>query len=93
MRNVRLTTVADVLNALGGNAPAAAKLGVKYNSVTNWRTAGIFPANTFVLIQRELGALGYEATGNLWKMRGTELAGKRKARATRKQALPSARVS
>jgi hypothetical protein len=72
-----LKSTAAVIDALGGNAEAAAVLEVAYNSITNWRMFGRFPTNTFVQIQRELEKRGHTAPAHLWSMRGTE---KRKSR-------------
>lgn len=67
-----LLTTDDVLNALGNNREAADLLGVRYNSITNWRTFGHFPPDTYVMIQEELEARGLTAPDHLWKMRNNK---------------------
>jgi hypothetical protein len=65
-----LRTANDVIDALGDTNDAVSRLlGVKYNTVTNWRTFGHFPADTYCLIQRELELRDMVAPPSLWKMR------------------------
>jgi hypothetical protein len=64
-----LRTTADVIDALGNNVQTAKLLGVKYNTVTNWRTFGHFPPDTYVMMQRELELRDFIAPPELWKMR------------------------
>ena len=64
-----LKTTGDIIDALGNNVQAAKLLGVKYNSVTNWRTFGHFPPDTYVMIQKELRLRDLAAPPRLWKMR------------------------
>ncbi len=47
-----LTTVDEAIEALNGNTRLAARygLGVSSNSVSNWRSRGLFPARTYVRI-------------------------------------------
>lgn len=68
----KLFTTAEIIDALGNNVQAAKLLGVKYNSVTNWRTFGHFPPDTYVMIQKELELRGYKAPASLWKMRSRD---------------------
>ena len=65
---INLTTVNEVIDALGGNAEAAEALGVGYTSVTNWRMFGYFPARTYVQIQSELKRRRKTAPDSLWRM-------------------------
>lgn len=64
-----LKTAEDVIDALGG-LPALAKLtGRKDSGVPwNWKAAGRFPPNTFLLMQGALRARGYRAPAELWGM-------------------------
>ena len=74
-----IRTVDDVIDALGGNLKASKLLGVKYNSITNWKMFGRFPSDTYVLVQDQLMQRGQVAPDELWRMRPP----KRKARAGR----------
>ena len=66
----QLLTTDDVINALGvTNGEVAKLLGVKYNNITNWRSFGYFPPDTYVMIQKELADRGLIAPAYLWKMR------------------------
>jgi len=69
MANSPLTTVDEVIEALGGNTAAAELLEVGYNSIINWRMSDRFPASTYVQIQGELGKRQKVASAYLWRMR------------------------
>jgi hypothetical protein len=64
-----ILTTADVIDSLGGNLAAAKLLGVKYNNITNWRTFGSFPPDTYIMIQEELKLRGLVAPDHLFRMR------------------------
>jgi hypothetical protein len=38
-------------------------------AVSNWRSAGRFPANTYILIRGELKKIGRRAPDSLWSMK------------------------
>jgi hypothetical protein len=37
------------------------------SNVSNWKTAGVFPASTFLVMNAELSAAGYSAPPSLWQ--------------------------
>lgn len=53
-----LTTVDEVILALGGPTKTAAVAGVGASAVVNWRTRGEIPPDCFLLIRDALTALG-----------------------------------
>lgn len=64
-----LTTVEQVIEALGGTAATARLLGAKMTAVSNWKHVyKRFPPRTFVLINGELKRLGKRAPASLWGM-------------------------
>lgn len=63
-----LTTVADVVDALGGNAAVARMTGRTPNAVTNWRARLNFPPDTFVALTAALAEAGCVAPASLWRM-------------------------
>lgn len=56
-----LTTVDDVIEALGGTAAAAGLTGVSAPAVSNWRERGKIAPDKFLLIREALAAQGKEA--------------------------------
>jgi DNA-binding transcriptional regulator YdaS (Cro superfamily) len=52
-----ITTVNEVIDALGGNAALASLTGVGPSAVTNWRERGIAP-DKFLIVRDALRALG-----------------------------------
>jgi hypothetical protein len=58
-----------VILALGGFRSVAELCGVTPEAVMNWRRERGFPADTFVLLTKELAKRGYRAPEKLWKMR------------------------
>lgn len=64
-----LNTVADVVDILGGRAPTAELLEVGPNAVSNWTSAGKFPAELYIMVQEELGLRNLVAPTHLFKMR------------------------
>lgn len=66
MSKQELDTASDVVDVLGGSTKAAAMVGRRVQHATNWRAAGRFPPNTFLIFQRELKRRGYYAPPSLW---------------------------
>ena len=64
-----ITSVEDVIDALGGNVMVAEITSASLTAVYNWRAAGKFPADTYLLLQDELRARGRVAPDYLWPMR------------------------
>lgn len=56
-----LTTVDDVVEALGGTAAAAVLTGVSAPAVSNWRERGKIAPDKFLLIREALASRGQEA--------------------------------
>lgn len=64
-----LTTVDDVINALGGSTTLVTMGCAKSTQViSNWRANGCFPARTYVLMMRELAEFRCSAPYTLWSM-------------------------
>lgn len=57
-----LTTVDDVIEALGGTAAVAGLAGVGSSAVSNWRERGKIAPDNFLLISEALRAKGAEAS-------------------------------
>ena len=56
-----------IIAAIGqGNGPIAALTGRKTQHVTNWRSEGRLPADTFLVVSAKLAELGYRASPRLW---------------------------
>jgi|KBSMisStaDraftv2_1062788.scaffolds.fasta_scaffold171842_5 hypothetical protein len=64
-----IASVEDVIDALNGNVAVAEITSASLTAVYNWRAAGKFPADTYLLIQDELRARGRVAPDHLWPMR------------------------
>lgn len=67
MKIRRLTTAGSVIDAIGSKRLQAIT-GKRSNNLWNWRTAGCFPPETFVVIQDELARIECAAPPRLWKM-------------------------
>lgn len=63
----RLTTTAQVIDALGGNPALAEYAGVVHTAVSNWRKTK-FPAHTYVWLRRLMKRRRIEAPDGLWAM-------------------------
>lgn len=63
-----LTTTAEVIDALGGVSEVAKLTGRSYGAAFNWRGFVRFPADTFVVMQAALKAIGCSAPISLWGM-------------------------
>lgn len=74
MTSDELTTVSDVVKALGGSGAVAEKTKNAVSAVSNWRKTDKFPADTYILIKGELEAVGKTAPDALWSMRVAERA-------------------
>ena len=64
-----LSSVRDIIAKIGGedgNGPIAALTGRKTQHVTNWKTEGRLPADTFLVVSARLAELGYRASPALW---------------------------
>lgn len=80
-----LTTTGEVIDALGGNAVVAEMTKAKNkNVIYNWRAAGKFPANTYILFQSELRHRNLTAPDRLWAMRPTLVVANNKVRTGKK---------
>lgn len=53
-----ITTVDELIEALGGTSAAAALLGVGMSVVSNWRSRGRIPAEKFMILAAALDARG-----------------------------------
>jgi hypothetical protein len=69
MVTTQLDTVDAVLNALGGTGAVAELVKNTDAAVSNWRKAGQFPANTYLIIRAELEKLDRTAPDTLWAMK------------------------
>lgn len=69
MVTVELPTVGAVINALGGTKSVAELTQNTDPAVSNWRKAGQFPANTYLIIRGELEKLNKSAPDSLWAMK------------------------
>lgn len=59
-----------VIDALGGTTAVQALLGYSNHSpISNWRSRGRFPPETFLVFQTELERRGLAASPALWSMR------------------------
>ena len=66
-----LTTTREVVAALGGTKAVANLTGRKYSAAANWvqDKNPQFPANTFVVLNAALAAIGKSAPPSLWGMK------------------------
>ncbi len=63
-----LHTSGEVIDALGGTAKVARLFGRRMTVVSNWRTSGGFPANTYLAFRDALNGIHAEAPAELWNM-------------------------
>lgn len=63
-----LESVSEVIDELGGNAKAAALVGLGASAVSNWRSRGRIPAEFFLVFSEALKAKGREANPALFGM-------------------------
>lgn len=59
MMPVMLTTIDQIIDALGGTAKAAAAAHVGASAVSNWKARGTIPADRYFLINGALKAAGH----------------------------------
>ena len=64
-----LTTVTEVLEALGGYAALAKRFGASPQSTWNWTVQHTFPADVYGTMLADLNALGFDAPPSLWRQR------------------------
>lgn len=64
-----LTTVDEVIEALGGGSACAALAGVSLPAVSNWRTRGRFPAELWLLFGAALERKGTTVEPALFGLR------------------------
>jgi hypothetical protein len=70
-----LRTAEAVVEALGGLEEVCRITGANLKQAWHWHgRAGMFPANTYVVMQRALRARGFEAPARLWNMKGLDKA-------------------
>jgi len=67
MPSSKLSSVSDVIDALGGTKAAASLLDVSHAAVSVWRVNNRLPAHTFTTISRELLSKALSAYLDLWK--------------------------
>jgi hypothetical protein len=66
----KLATTIEVIDQLGGNMEVANMIeSTHHKAVANWRYFGIFPANTYLVLKKELRKRGYNAPDQLWNMK------------------------
>lgn len=63
-----LTTIDEVLAALGGDAAVARLTGRGRQSISNWRRRRGFPPVTFLVLREALKKRGWSAPEGLWGM-------------------------
>jgi hypothetical protein len=61
-----LISARDIIAIMGGNQAVAALTGRKTQHVTNWKTDGRLPADTYLILTEALAAKGYQASPKLW---------------------------
>ena len=67
-----LSTVDDVIDALGGTYETARLLDLKYpQPVSQWRKRARLPADKFLIMQSELEKRGKTAPPELWGIKPT----------------------
>jgi hypothetical protein len=69
MVTTQLDTIDAVVDALGGTGVVAGMVKNTDAAVSNWRKAGQFPANTYLIIRGELEKLNKTAPDTLWAMK------------------------
>ena len=64
----QITTVPQVIEALGGPTATGRIVGKSPQSANNWRLANRFPAKTYPALNQALAELGYTAPSSLWRI-------------------------
>lgn len=67
-----LTTVDEVIEALGGTAAAAGLIGVSAPAVSNWRDRGKIAPDKFLLVKGALASLGKEVDPRVFAFKMSE---------------------
>lgn len=67
-----LRTAQDVIRKLGGFPAVCELTRAEPKAAWNWARVGMFPADTYVVMQRALKRRGASAPAWLWKQRGIE---------------------
>ncbi len=62
-----METVAQLINALGGDTVVAQLTGVRNSAVRNWRMYGAFPPRLAIRLKRAAEARGLEAPDELFR--------------------------
>ena len=62
-----LSTVAEIVEAIGGTKAACLLLGVGQQAVSHWRVKDRLPPHTYPTIQSELMKRGLAADLSLWR--------------------------
>lgn len=63
----RLTTVSDVISALGGPKAASLWAGVGESAICNWISRGFVPVGWHFRLHQALHPKGYELTAEVFK--------------------------
>ena len=61
-----LSTIEEVITALGGIKATADLCGRGYTTAANWKYRGFFPSNTYFLMLTELSRNNFSAPITLW---------------------------
>lgn len=64
-----LETFSEVWDALGEHRGVADLTGAKASTVSMWKNAGSFPANTYIILTDALREVGKTAPDSLWRMK------------------------
>jgi hypothetical protein len=62
----RLITARSIIAVIGGNQEVAALTKRKSQHVTNWKTTGRLPPDTFLIMSATLARKGYQASPKIW---------------------------
>jgi len=66
MKIRRLRTTSEVIDVLGGTVKAAGIMKRKPQHITNYRSTGRFPPDTYLIVIAELGKRNCTASPSLW---------------------------
>jgi hypothetical protein len=69
MSSEMLETFSEVWDALGEHQGIAGLTGAKASTVSMWKSAGSFPANTYIILTDALRAIGKTAPDSFWRMK------------------------
>ena len=68
MANKPIKTTGEVIEVLGGTTAVSQLIDTTYSSVANWRSAGKFPAHTYLILKKALRQKKRTASDDLWTM-------------------------